>query len=206
MAASFPKLLLAAALTGLAALLPAADKPSCGKPIEFKSEGTSEFDFGATPSAKTVLPHVSICQCDICITADLAEATNVGAKNSRWVFTGNVHVTSEQRGEMRSDKADVELRNDRIFKATVTGKPAQFTQQRSPSGPPARGHANQIVYDVNEGMVRFADDAWLSYGGREVNAAVCIYNIRQENAHCEKVQGTIVSKAPDSADPGTDRK
>src|SRR5205823_8973381 len=41
---------------------------------------------------------------------------------------------SEQHGNLRSDQAVVEFRDNHIARATVTGKPAEFEQQRTDSG------------------------------------------------------------------------
>jgi len=193
MAASLLKTLLATALLGTALGSPAADKVSCKQPIEFKTDGSSEFDFSSDSSAKTVLRNVSISQCDVSISADRAEATNIDSKDGRWVFLGNVRVIAEQRGTMTSDRADVELRDNRISKATIRGNPAHFEQkQTADNAQTARGRAGEIVYNVQAGTVRFTNDAWLNYGEREVKAELCLYNIRQQNVHCEKVRGTIL--------------
>jgi lipopolysaccharide export system protein LptA len=70
-------------------------------------------------------------------------------------------------------------------KATITGKPAQFEQQREASDQIARGHAGQIVYEPTEGVVRLSNDAWLSDGRNEIRGPLLVYNIRQQ--HVEAV-------------------
>jgi lipopolysaccharide export system protein LptA len=85
----------------------------------------------------------------------------------------------------------VEFRDNRIIRATVNGTPAQFEQKRDGAENPARGRARQIVYEVEAGTVRFANDAWLSNGANEISGPLLVYNIRQE-----KVQATT---APDGS-------
>jgi lipopolysaccharide transport protein LptA len=49
----------------------------------------------------------------------------------------------------------------------------------------ARGHAGEIIYQPIEGVVRLADDAWLSDGKNEIRGPLLVYNIRQQ--HVEAV-------------------
>ncbi len=102
--------------------------------------------------------------------ADHAHATGLNFDNSRWTFDGNVRIDAEQRGNLRSDQAVVEFKDNRIARATVTGKPAEFEQKRADSDQLARGHADEIVYDVSDGTVRLIDDAWLTDGQTECPA------------------------------------
>ena len=67
-----------------------------------------------------------------------------------------------------SDKAVVSFRNNLISRATITGAPAQFEQQRE-DGTTARGHANTIDYETASGTVSFRDNAFLSDGRNEIN-------------------------------------
>lgn len=198
MAALHLRLLVVAAVCGAALPAHAADKSACTRPIEFKSDGASEFDFR---TGKTIMHDVAISQCDVSITAERAEATNLDSKDSRWMFSGNVHITAERRGSMQSDHADVEFRNNRIAKATIRGNPAQFEQKQTASNQRARGRAGEIVYDVGAGTVRFANDAWLTYGEREMSAPLFIYNIRAQTVQGENVRATIVAKPAEGERP-----
>src|SRR6185312_5122447 len=65
------------------------------------------------------------------------------------------------------------------------GNPAEFEQQRSDNLGLAKGHADQIVYDVGEGTVLLTNDAWLSDGRNEMSGPSISYNIREQ-----KVQAT----------------
>jgi lipopolysaccharide export system protein LptA len=113
--------------------------------------------------------------------------------NSRWTFEGHVRIDAAPSGSLRSDQAVVEFRDNRIARATASGKPAQFEQQRSDSQQMARGHADEIVYDVSEGTVRLSSDAWLSDGVNEISGPLLVYNIR-----AQRVQA--------AAQPGTDQR
>src|SRR5688572_5151834 len=135
--------LLCAASVALAAES-AADRQ---QPIDLKTE-SYEVDFR---SGKTLMHKVAISQGDVSITAERAEATGLDFDDSRWVFSGDVQIKAEQQGSMRSERAEVDFRNNRIAKATVNGSPAQFEQKRPDSSEMARGRASQIVYEVGQG-------------------------------------------------------
>lgn len=127
-----------------------------------------------------VFKDVVISQGDMRVQADHARATGLDFDNSRWTFEGNVRIDAEQRGNLRSDQAVVEFRNNRIARATIDGSPAQFEQKRAKSEQMARGHAREIVYDVSDGTVRLSNDAWLSDGLNEISGQLLIYDIRKQ--------------------------
>jgi lipopolysaccharide transport protein LptA len=140
---------------------------------------------GDYKSDSFVLNQVVITQGTTRLQADRAHASGLTSgldfANSRWTFDGNVRIDGERHGSLRSDHAVVDFRDNRIARATITGKPATFEQQRANSDQVARGHADQIVWDVGAGTVRLTDDAWLSDGQQnEMSAPVLVYNIREQ--------------------------
>jgi lipopolysaccharide export system protein LptA len=137
---------------------------------------------------------VVISQGDIKVEANHAEAeaTGLDFKTGVWTFSGDVRIHVEKRGNLRSDQAVIDFKDSQIVKATITGKPAQFEQQRA-SNQTARGHAGQIVYEPEQGVVRLSNDAWLTDGRNEIRGPLLVYNIRQQ--HVEAV-----------AQPGNDNR
>ena len=133
---------------------------------------------------------VVISQGALRVQADHARATGLDFANSHWTFDGHVHIDAEPRGNLRSDQAVVEFRDNRIARATVTGKPAEFEQPRADSQQLARGHADEIVYDVNDGTVRLSNDAWLSDGQNEISGPLLVYNIRAQRVQAGASAGT----------------
>src|SRR4051794_5563232 len=110
------------------------------------------------------LKDVTITYGKMTVRADRAQATAGDFKNSRWTFDGNVRINADPRGNLRSDQAVVEFEDNQLKRATATGNPAEFDQKRDESNVLARGHANEIVYEVGAGTIRLSDDAWVSYG------------------------------------------
>ncbi|GEM_PF-261657 len=151
-----------------------------------------------------------ITQGDLRVTANRAEATGLNFDDSRWTFTGDVHITSARQGDLRSDRAVVVFRDNRMQSALVTGHPAEFEQTSSKSGVLARGHADSIEYTVSTDTVRLTDDAWLEYGdNQKITAPVLVYNIREQRLQAAstptpsgRVHFTLVpTKRPKPAEP-----
>jgi lipopolysaccharide transport protein LptA len=176
---------LACALAPLAlAQVPGGSAPgACAQPINLDA-ASSEVDYKTNT---VVFKDVVISQCAMRVAAEHARATGLNFANSRWTFDGNVRIDADQRGSIRSDAAVVEFKDNHIARATVTGKPAEFQQQRE--GGLARGHADEIVYDVNEQTVRLSKDAWLSDGQGEMKGPLLVYNIRAQTIKAEIVPG-----------------
>src|SRR5215472_5238706 len=174
----------AAAPPGAAAAVPTRQLPIT------VDAASSEVDYRTNT---VVFTQVVISQGAMRIQADHAHASGLNFANSRWTFEGHVRIDAEPRGSLRSDQAVVEFRDNRIVRATANGKPAQFEQQRGDSQQMARGHADEIVYDVSDGSVRLSSDAWLSDGVNEISGPLLVYNIR-----AQRVQA--------AAQPGTDQR
>jgi len=180
-----------AVVAALGAAVSGADNAASRQNI-FLDAASSEVDY----KKNTVeFKDIVISQGDIKVEANHAEAeaTGLNFKTGVWTFTGDVRIHVEKRGNLRSDQAVVDFKDSQIVKATVTGKPAQFEQQRTSSDQLARGHAGQIVYEPTDGVVRLSNDAWISDGRNEIRGALLVYNIRQQ--HVEAV-----------AQPGTDER
>ncbi len=181
-------LLLAAGLAGAAAAAPTpppALQPG-QQPINLDAAST-EVD-GRTNTL--VFSDVVISQGATRVQADRAHATGLNFANSRWTFDGRVRIEAEQHGNLRSDQAMVEFRDNHIERATVTGTPAEFEQRRTDSEQMARGHAGEIVYDLDDGTVRLTNEAWLTDGQTEISGPLLVYNIREQRVQAAASPGT----------------
>ena len=177
-----------------------ADRETCTKPIELEAANLD----ASQKSNTMVFRDVVISQCDIRVSAQTARSSGgLNFENTRWTFEGDVNIHVEQRGNLRSDQAVVDFQDNRIAKATITGSPAEFEQQRSDTQALARGRAGEIVYEVGPGTVRLTSDAWLSDGRTEISGPLLVYNIREERVQGatnpgenQRVRITIAPKEP----------
>jgi len=136
------------------------------------------------------LKDVTITYGKMTVRADRALATAGDFKNSRWTFDGNVRINAEPSGNLRSDEAIVEFEDNQLIRATATGNPAEFDQQRAGSDMIARGHADQIVYEVGAGTVRLSNDAWVTDGRNDISGPVIVYSLREEHVEATTSPGT----------------
>jgi len=158
-----------------------------------------------------VLRDVQITQDGTTIQADLAEASGLEFDDSDWKFSGHVRLHTAQ-GNLTADDATVKFLDSRVQTATVRGGPAEFAGEVGAGRTPARGHAQQIDYDIASGDVRLSGEAWLSDGRSEINGARIVYNLAAQRVQAEgpsgggRVSGTIRPRtAPQpapSAPPG----
>jgi len=171
---------------GAAAMTPVAAGPARQLPITVDA-ASSEVDYRTNT---VVFSQVVISQGAMRVQADHAHASGLNFANSRWTFEGHVRIEAAPSGSLRSDQAVVEFHDNRILRATATGKPAEFEQPRGESQQMARGHAEEIVYDVNEGTVRLSSDAWLSDGVNEISGPLLVYNIRAQRVQAATQPGS----------------
>src|SRR5215468_122848 len=187
---------MAAAAAAAAAPRPAHPLPSTG------DAASSEVDYRTN---MVVFSQVVISQGAMRVQADHAHASGLNFANSRWTFDGHVRIDAAPSGSLRSDQAVVEFRDNRILRATANGKPAEFEQPRGDSQQMARGHADEIVYDVSEGTVRLSNDAWLSDGVNEISGPLLVYNIRAQRVQAATQPGSDqrvhITISPQSAPP-----
>ena len=145
---------------------------------------------------KVVLRDVQIAQGGTTIQADLAEASGLEFDDSDWKFSGHVRLHTAQ-GNLTADDATVKFLDSRVQTATVHGAPAVFAGEVGEGRQPARGHAQQIDYEVGSGEIRLSGDAWLSDGRSEINGARIVYNVAAQRVQAEgpsgggRVSGTI---------------
>jgi lipopolysaccharide transport protein LptA len=207
-----------ALLLGLALAAPAA-APAAGrataaaslsKPQAQITVDASSSELNAKTGKVELIGNVVVAEGSTRVRADRADTTclaqgsspSTQCANSRWTFSGNVRIDAPPRGSLQSDEAIVEVRNNRIARATIIGNPAVFEQQRGDALGMTRGHANQIVYDVGEGTVSLSKDAWLSLSGgsNDITSQQIVYDIRSEKVQATSpgTQGVHITLIPQS--------
>jgi lipopolysaccharide transport protein LptA len=160
----------------------------CKDPIDVNAD-SADVDY---KNNTTKWNNVVISQCDIRVEARHASATGLNSASTRWTFDGDVSVNVEKRGQLRSNQAVVDVQNDQIAKATITGtpgSPAEFEQHNTETNITTRGHAGEIVYEVGPGTVLLRDNAWLSNGSTDVKGSTVTYDIREEKVRAASQPG-----------------
>jgi lipopolysaccharide transport protein LptA len=146
---------------------------------------SSDVDY---KSNTIVFRDIIVTQGTARIAADQARATGLNFENSEWTFSGHVKIHVDN-GSLASDTAVVRFSDNQIAQATVTGAPAEFEQPRKSDAGVARGRAGSIVYDVAQGTVRLATDAWLTDGRNEITGEELVYDIAGQRVKAQAPAG-----------------
>lgn len=178
MANSFRNL-LAVALVCLITNTGAQELPDIGMiktlPIDLDAE-SSEFD---RKNNKLRFRGLTIKQGLLSIKADEATATRLDFENMRWEFSGAVIVENDGT-TAHCEYADILFREHRIRSAVMQGQPATFEQLRIDETRQTEGRANLMEYDVDLGIIRMSEDAWLSDGANEVSGNRISYDLNRD--------------------------
>jgi lipopolysaccharide transport protein LptA len=151
---------------------------------------------------------IAVSQGDTRVTAEQAQATGLGFDDSTWTFEGNVVISLQPQGRLRSERAIVEFRDNRVTRATGTGKPAVFEEQRTGTLPSVHGQADEIVYDAQQHTVRLSGEAWLSGRHNErISGPLLVYSIRDERLQAVSPgsQGVHITVTPQAQPPSRRR-
>ena len=147
---------------------------------------SSEVDYR---SNTLLFRDVVITQGNVRVSAQRSRATGLDFNDSTWTFSGMVRLTVDG-GELRSDEATVVFERNRIVRATICGKQAEF-EQKLRDGGNARGRAGSITYEMTAGTVTLREDAWLSDDGRsEIRGDPLLYNVREQRVQAGKPAGS----------------
>lgn len=178
---------------------------AAGQPLLINPQQPYHFDAASCDTnyktQATVCRSVILSQGSTRVRADQAQFICMNCQDSHWKLQGNVRIDAQPRGDLRSDQATLEVRDNRIVRATVIGNPAEFEQQRADNLGMEKGHADQIVYDVGEGTVLLTNDAWISDGHDEMSAPSISYSIREQKVLASSAgasQGVHITITPQS--------
>lgn len=137
---------------------------------------TTQFD-GKRNMA--IFTGLRIAQGSISIEADEGRATNADQPKAEWRFSGNVLI-DVGNGRIESDLADLEFANFRLKSASVTGSPATFRLQRPGSDDVTYAEAGKLIYDVENGVIEFSENAKITEGGNQIESNLVVYNILEQ--------------------------
>jgi len=167
--------LATALLTATLAARAAAAPVDAQAPINLEA-ASSDFDYR---NNTLLFRRVKITQGPLTVEAEEASATGLEFVNSQWTFKGQVRITVPD-GKLASDTATVSFKDNQIVRAQIRGAPAVFEQRLEKSGQLAQGRAGSIEYDVRNGTVQLAGDAWLSDGQNEIRGEKLVYDIGRQ--------------------------
>ena len=176
MAISYRNLALAA-LGGAVVSLAGANSlvPSERLPISLNADH-SDFDRKAN---RLVFEGVQISQGELEIRADRADSSALDFNDSVWTFRGHVNISSAT-ATIEADTAEISFVDHRLASAVITGDPAVFQYQRAEGLEVLRGRARRLEYDLGTGILRLAENAWLSEGANEISGNTLVYHIAEE--------------------------
>ena len=160
---------------------------SAQEPINLEA-ASSDFDYR---NNSLLFRRVRITQGPLQVEAQEARATGLNFENSEWTLKGAVTITVPD-GKLASADARVIFRDNEIVSAVIHGAPASFEQRLKDSQQLAQGEATTIDYNVREGTVRLAGDAWLTDGQNVIRGSTLVYDIG----------GQRVVANPGGSDPG----
>lgn len=113
------------------------------------------------------------------ISADEGFASKMDFEDSTWHFEGNVIIDVEN-GHIESDMADMAFSGYQLKTATIVGSPATFEMQRPGSEQVTYAEAGRLVYNFDEGIIEFSDQATITEGGNQISSNFLVYNITEQ--------------------------
>ncbi len=139
---------------------------------------TSELD---RKNQMVTFHGVRVTQGNLGIQADRANTSTLEFTNTRWTFTGNVVINTEDT-RIEADEAQLRFVNHKLVSAVVTGGPATFEQETTTDQGKkiTRGGAGVIDYDVSNGILQLKSNAWINQGANEISGNVLRYDIPNE--------------------------
>lgn len=145
------------------------------EPINLEA-ASSDFDYR---NNTLLFRRVRITQGPLQVEAQEASATGLNFDNSEWNLKGDVRITVPD-GKLASSDARVTFRDNEIVSAVIRGTPASFEQRLKENQQLAQGEADTIDYNVREGTVRLAGDAWLTDGQNVIRGSTLVYDIGKQ--------------------------
>jgi len=130
-------------------------------------------------SSMVMFKGLRLTQGRLGIAADEGYASKMDFEDSTWHFQGNV-VIDVDNGRIESDSADMVFSGYRLKTATIIGTPAIFDMQRPGSEERTHAEAGKLVYNFDEGIVEFSDQATITEGGNLISSNYLVYNIREQ--------------------------
>ncbi len=169
-------------------------------PISLDAEST-DFD---GKNSMLLFRGLRLTQGNVGVVADVGRASKLDFEESTWQFSGNVRIDVEG-GHIECEAADLEFRDHILTLATIEGSPATFEMRRPDSEDVTYAEAEQLRYNLAEGIVTFAGDAKITEGGNQIASNTLVYNIVDRRINAQSTgEGEDRVKITYTPPPATD--
>lgn len=149
-------------------------------PISLDAEST-DFD---GKNSMLLFRGLRLTQGNIGVVADIGRASKLDFEESTWQFSGNVRIDVEG-GHIECEAADLEFRDHILTLATIEGSPATFEMRRPDSEDVTYAEAEQLRYNLADGVVTFAGNAKITEGGNQIASNTLVYNILERRINAQ---------------------
>lgn len=144
------------------------------------------------------------------VSADQAEGDGQSLDDNHWLLTGHVQISNTQaqtQAQLHADRATVVVTRKQLSSMSAQGAPAEFERNAPGDGSVARarGHAQQIDYDLEHNRILLRGDGWLSNGCNELTGQRIQYDIASQRIEADadpgasggdaRVHGTIRARS-----------
>ncbi len=131
-----------------------------------------------------IFSGLRLTQGRVSIQADEGRATRMELEDSYWHFAGNV-IIDVGNGRIQCASAELYFDEFRLRNAIVTGSPAIYDLQRPGTDEVTHAEAGRLDYDVDEGVIRFSEEATITEGGNQISSNVLVYNIAEQRINAD---------------------
>ena len=149
-------------------------------PISLDAEST-DYD---GKNSMMLFRGLRLSQGNVGVVADIGRASNLDFEESIWQFSGNVRIDVEG-GHIECEAADLEFRNHVLTLATIEGSPATFELRRPDSEEVTYAEAEQLRYNLTDGVVEFSGNARITEGGNQIASNALVYNIIERRINAQ---------------------
>jgi lipopolysaccharide transport protein LptA len=142
-----------------------------------------------------LLPFLAVAQVpdlDMRLPMDIdADNTTIDGKNSMIIFSGlrltqgRISIQDVGSGRIRCASAELYFDEFRLRNAIVTGSPAIYDLQRPGTDEVTHAEAGRLDYNVDEGVIRFSEEATITEGGNQISSHVLVYNIAEQRINAD---------------------
>lgn len=127
---------------------------------------------------------LKLSQGNIGIEADVGRASKLDFQDSVWRFEGNVIIDVDD-SHIECESADLQFSDNKLRLATIHGSPATFEFRRPGSDEVTYAQAKTLQYNLDTGIVEFADEAVITEGGNQISSNFLVYDIRQQRINAK---------------------